>query len=302
MTLTCGFIGLGQMGGTMTRNLAKAARVIVWARGCKAGRACCCRRGEACDRCQRFCGSLGRVFSACRTARMWWRMSVWRLWPRKRCCRRARSSSIPARLNMRRHSPSMAGLPRWTFRFIDAPVSGMQARAESGHADHDVRRFGGRDRAAAGRFSPPWLQFLPMGKPGSGQLAKLINQLLFDINAAALAEVLPLAGEARPRRIRSARSSIPARGAPMPRNSSFRTSSRAILEGLSAGGGLQGFVSGAEISARHTIPCRCWRRRRRFISPPCAQASGGQGQGRHDPPRGRGAGRRISLEEWGKTP
>ncbi len=34
---------------------------------------------------------------------------------------------------------------------------------------------------------------LPMGKPGSGQLAKLINQLLFDINAAALAEVLPLA-------------------------------------------------------------------------------------------------------------
>lgn len=32
-----------------------------------------------------------------------------------------------------------------------------------------------------------------MGQPGSGQLAKLINQLLFDIAAAALAEVLPLA-------------------------------------------------------------------------------------------------------------
>ena len=32
-----------------------------------------------------------------------------------------------------------------------------------------------------------------MGNPGNGQLTKLINQLLFDINAAALAEILPMA-------------------------------------------------------------------------------------------------------------
>jgi 3-hydroxyisobutyrate dehydrogenase-like beta-hydroxyacid dehydrogenase len=32
-----------------------------------------------------------------------------------------------------------------------------------------------------------------MGPAGRGQLTKLINQLLFDINAAALAEVLPMA-------------------------------------------------------------------------------------------------------------
>ena len=31
-----------------------------------------------------------------------------------------------------------------------------------------------------------------MGPAGSGQLTKLINQLLFDINAAALAEILPM--------------------------------------------------------------------------------------------------------------
>ena len=31
-----------------------------------------------------------------------------------------------------------------------------------------------------------------MGDSGNGQLAKLINQILFDINAAALAEILPL--------------------------------------------------------------------------------------------------------------
>ena len=34
---------------------------------------------------------------------------------------------------------------------------------------------------------------LYMGATGAGQLTKLINQLLFDINAAAIAEVLPMA-------------------------------------------------------------------------------------------------------------
>jgi len=34
-----------------------------------------------------------------------------------------------------------------------------------------------------------------MGDSGSGQLSKLINQLLFDINCAAIAEVLPMAAK-----------------------------------------------------------------------------------------------------------
>ena len=38
-------------------------------------------------------------------------------------------------------------------------------------------------------------KILFMGPTGSGQLTKLINQLLFDINAAALAEVLPMAAK-----------------------------------------------------------------------------------------------------------
>ena len=36
-------------------------------------------------------------------------------------------------------------------------------------------------------------KILYMGGVGSGQLTKLINQLLFDINVAALAEILPMA-------------------------------------------------------------------------------------------------------------
>ena len=34
-----------------------------------------------------------------------------------------------------------------------------------------------------------------MGPVGSGQLTKLVNQILFDINAAGLAEVLPMAAK-----------------------------------------------------------------------------------------------------------
>lgn len=77
--------------------------------------------------------------------------------------------------------------------YIDAPISGMEARA----IDGTLTVICGGDRAAFDTvrplFDPIGNKILYMGPPGSGQLTKLINQLLFDINAAALAEVLPLA-------------------------------------------------------------------------------------------------------------
>ncbi len=77
--------------------------------------------------------------------------------------------------------------------FIDAPVSGMKARAIDGTLT--VMCGGAADRIAR---VEPYLnaigsKILHMGGSGTGQLAKLINQLLFDINAAALAEILPMA-------------------------------------------------------------------------------------------------------------
>lgn len=83
---------------------------------------------------------------------------------------------------------SAAGL-----RFLDAPVSGMQSRAEEGTLT--VMCGGSQDVFDQVR---PWLDrmgstVLYMGAAGSGQLTKLINQLLFDINCAALAEILPMA-------------------------------------------------------------------------------------------------------------
>jgi 3-hydroxyisobutyrate dehydrogenase-like beta-hydroxyacid dehydrogenase len=79
------------------------------------------------------------------------------------------------------------------FRYLDAPVSGMAERARSGELT--VMAGGNEVDFEEAR---PYLQafgkdVVYMGKTGSGQLAKLINQLLFNVNLAALAEVLPLA-------------------------------------------------------------------------------------------------------------
>lgn len=79
--------------------------------------------------------------------------------------------------------------------FLDAPVSGMAARAAEGA----LTVMCGGDRSVFERTEPILRligsRVLYLGPTGSGQLAKLINQLLFDINAAALAEVLPLAAK-----------------------------------------------------------------------------------------------------------
>ncbi|TLU74573.1 NAD(P)-dependent oxidoreductase [Lichenicoccus roseus] len=77
--------------------------------------------------------------------------------------------------------------------FLDAPVSGMEARAIDGTL---TVMCGGTPDAFA-RAQPLLARIgrtiLHMGPSGSGQAAKLVNQLLFDINAAALAELLPFA-------------------------------------------------------------------------------------------------------------
>jgi 3-hydroxyisobutyrate dehydrogenase-like beta-hydroxyacid dehydrogenase len=77
--------------------------------------------------------------------------------------------------------------------FADAPVSGMEARAEAGTL---TIMFGG-DVAVFKQVHPALdvmgNRIIYMGAIGSGQLTKLINQLLFNISAAAIAEVLPMA-------------------------------------------------------------------------------------------------------------
>ena len=79
--------------------------------------------------------------------------------------------------------------------FADAPVSGMEARAKEGTL---TVMFGG-DEAVFDQIKPVLdvmsNKVLHMGKVGSGQLTKLVNQLLFNISCAAIAEVLPMAAK-----------------------------------------------------------------------------------------------------------
>ena len=77
-------------------------------------------------------------------------------------------------------------------RFLDAPVSGMEARAKNATLSIMV---GGKAEDLA--LIEPLLKRMGnniqhMGDVGAGQLTKLMNQLLFDANMAALAEILPL--------------------------------------------------------------------------------------------------------------
>jgi 3-hydroxyisobutyrate dehydrogenase-like beta-hydroxyacid dehydrogenase len=78
-------------------------------------------------------------------------------------------------------------------RFLDAPISGAPAGAEAGTLT--VMCGGASEDFAAAR---PLLErfgatVLHMGPAGAGQLTKTVNNVLYDINIAALAEVLPMA-------------------------------------------------------------------------------------------------------------
>ena len=77
--------------------------------------------------------------------------------------------------------------------FLDAPISGMPLRANDG----TLTIMCGGDQKIFDQVKP----FLDcvgkiivyMGQTGNGQLTKLTNQLLYNINVAAIAEVLPMA-------------------------------------------------------------------------------------------------------------
>ena len=78
-------------------------------------------------------------------------------------------------------------------RFLDCPVSGAPAGAEAG----TLTVMCGGDSATFATIKPLLERFsatvLHMGPLGSGQLTKTVNNVIYDINIAAIAEVLPMA-------------------------------------------------------------------------------------------------------------
>lgn len=141
------------------------------------------------------------------------------------------------------------------LRFLDAPVSGMRKRAEDGALTmmvggdaHDLAKVHDALSTMASKI-------LHMGDVGSGQLTKLVNQLLFDINVAALAEILPLAVKLGidPEQVAKVVNS----GTGRSYASEFFVPH--ILRGDFSNGypmqdAYKDLISGAEISAYHTIP------------------------------------------------
>jgi 3-hydroxyisobutyrate dehydrogenase-like beta-hydroxyacid dehydrogenase len=77
--------------------------------------------------------------------------------------------------------------------FLDAPISGMEARAKAGTLTIMV----GGEESAYQQVRPALeamgSTILYLGPSGNGQIMKMINNVLFDIHCAALAEILPLA-------------------------------------------------------------------------------------------------------------
>jgi len=79
--------------------------------------------------------------------------------------------------------------------FADAPVSGMEDRAREGTL---TIMFGGKEEMFTQlrpMFDVMGSKVIYMGAAGSGQLTKLVNQLLFNICAAGVAEILPMAAK-----------------------------------------------------------------------------------------------------------
>ena len=79
------------------------------------------------------------------------------------------------------------------LHFVDAPVTGMEQRAKDATL---TIMFGGREtllETIRPAMESMGNRIVHMGDVGSGQLAKLVNQLLFNVNLAGMAEVLPMA-------------------------------------------------------------------------------------------------------------
>jgi 3-hydroxyisobutyrate dehydrogenase-like beta-hydroxyacid dehydrogenase len=82
----------------------------------------------------------------------------------------------------------MKGIP-----FLDAPISGMEARAKAG----TLTIMAGGEKEVFEKVRPALEvmgnKIIYAGQSGNGQLMKMINQVMFDIHCAAIAELLPLA-------------------------------------------------------------------------------------------------------------
>ena len=187
-----GFIGLGQMGAPMALNLAKQSSVIAYDRDVKIvndlmgeGLNTTNNQNDLCDvDILILCLPTGQIVQSCLFD------------PQTGIASTLKKGSTVIDTSTIDHATMLQlanDLQALGIDFIDAPVSGMQTRAENGTltmmCGGDVQVIEKHRQSLSAMAS----KILHMGPVGSGQTTKLVNQLLFDINAAAIAEILPLA-------------------------------------------------------------------------------------------------------------
>lgn len=248
-----GFIGLGQMGAPMAQNLSKEQDVTVFdrhepsrerLRGGKVAIAASLADFETCD-VVFLCLPHGEAVEAS-------------LFGSGGLASYIRPGTIIVDTSTIEYQRTLSIAERLSTQkvsLVDAPVSGMRSRAEDG----SLTMMCGGDHEPFKSVQPVMSsmasKILYMGKTGSGQLTKLINQLLFDINAAALAEILPLAVklDLNPDKVAEVINSGTGRS----------YASEFFLPRILCGDFSQGYpmaaaykdiVSGSEITARYKIP------------------------------------------------
>jgi 3-hydroxyisobutyrate dehydrogenase-like beta-hydroxyacid dehydrogenase len=186
-----GFVGLGQMGAPMAANLARHHAVIVFNRDARKSRPLAERGADVAEALTEIgtadvillCLSDGEAVEAV-------------LFGPDGLAAALKPGTVVVDTSTVSYALTLsicARLHEAGIGFIDAPVSGMRARAEAG----TLTMMCGGEAELVNSLREPLSamasEIFHMGPAGSGQLTKLVNQLLFDINAAALAEIMPFA-------------------------------------------------------------------------------------------------------------
>nr|WP_171178189.1 NAD(P)-dependent oxidoreductase [Ruegeria sp. HKCCD8929] len=249
-----GFVGLGQMGAPMAINLAQEHDVLVYDRNTNAVANVEQSGAKGADEPDQF--SDVDVLITCLPAAKIVNSALFD--PKTGLVQHLKAGALVIDTSTIEYGATLElrnRLQAADLRFLDAPVSGMQKWAEGGSLTMMVGGDASDLAEVQGALSTMASKILHMGNVGAGQLTKLINQLLFDINAAALAEILPL----------SVKLGIdPVQVAEVVNSGTGRSYASEffvphILKGDFSNGypmqaAYKDLISGAEISARHNIP------------------------------------------------
>lgn len=249
-----GFVGLGQMGAPMAINLAQKNNVLVYDKNISAVAKVVQHGAKSADGVRQF-AEVDVLITCLPNAAI---VNSALFDPESGLAQYLNADALVVDTSTIEHGATLEigdRLKAAGLRFLDAPVSGMQKRAEDGSLTMMVGGDPEHLSEVQSALSTMASKVLHMGDVGAGQLTKLINQLLFDINAAALAEILPLSVKL---------GIVPEQVAEVINSGTGRSfASEFFVPNILKGDFSKGYpmqaaykdlISGADISAHHNIP------------------------------------------------